>query len=326
MSFELLTGDAASLKIKQMAHDGDRIRIAVPFWGAGAAKKLVLGRARQIEVLCNLDSQGCNPAAILELKALENNHRSVIVKTNWQLHAKIYAGGNSAIIGSSNASANGLLFDIESTGWLEANVYSVDSGFVDAAHRMFELFFNDPLNSVEVTLDMIKNAEERWERRTRIYPPQAGEMAKRTLSEIVKSDDKTSKAQIKTIFVALSEVELNRVDKNEIDAANQEAGFTVDDEPGYWGFRFDKNPVPESWIISLWRDKNSKEIVIEGVCKFDELTASGLQKCHRYGAIVFSSVNRIKLSSADKKALRAWASSESAKMHKFVPLEVVFRR
>ena len=114
-------------------------RIAVSFWGEGAAKKLGLRKGADVEILCNLDHVGCNPRAIKELRDL-----GLKVKSHPRLHGKVYATPGMAIVGSSNASTNGLTVEgNEAIGWKEANVQSDDAGFVADAIGFFDELWRD---------------------------------------------------------------------------------------------------------------------------------------------------------------------------------------
>ncbi len=70
---------------------------------------------------------------------MEKGHR---VKTNGQLHAKMYLTDAAAIIGSSNVSTNGLNEEgSAATVWLEANVLTDDPRLVRAAAARFNEYW-----------------------------------------------------------------------------------------------------------------------------------------------------------------------------------------
>ena len=92
-------------------------KCAVAFWGQGS-EKLVRPDAT---VICNLKSGGTNPYALEKLKVAK------LLQCD-RLHAKVYIGGNEAIVASANASANGLgLEGNELRGWLEAGTRLTDT-------------------------------------------------------------------------------------------------------------------------------------------------------------------------------------------------------
>jgi hypothetical protein len=114
--------------------------VAVAFWGKGGAAKLGLQGREDARVICNLDHVGCNPEAVEELRNL-----GIQVKTHPHLHAKIYATPTVAIIGSSNASTNGLTVEgVGALGWKEANVLTDDAMMIASALNYFEELWDDP--------------------------------------------------------------------------------------------------------------------------------------------------------------------------------------
>jgi len=79
------------------------------------------------------------------------------------LHAKVYLFDGQVIIGSSNASANGLsLQGGEVSGWIEANVISDEPAFYEEVSKWFE-----KLAMQIIEEDDLKKAEEIWSRRRR---------------------------------------------------------------------------------------------------------------------------------------------------------------
>jgi HKD family nuclease len=106
-------------RIRKMVKGCSDLRIAVAFWGEGAAKTLRLTGARRGRIICNLESGACNPKEVRKLRA----SKRLKLKTHAQLHAKIYWSPTAAMVGSSNASANGLVVDAGvAKDWREANI------------------------------------------------------------------------------------------------------------------------------------------------------------------------------------------------------------
>ncbi|MEQ8651221.1 MAG: phospholipase D family protein [Kiloniellales bacterium] len=138
-------------------------RLAVAFWGDGAAKRLgLLSNTSGCQVICNLKMGGTNPR---EIKLLLD--AGVSVRQLDTLHAKVYLADGGALVGSSNASANGLSFQGgECSGWEEANL-RVESGPThDAIAKWFEQLWQSgearPVTKSDLTL-----AQEIWSRRRR---------------------------------------------------------------------------------------------------------------------------------------------------------------
>jgi hypothetical protein len=113
--------------------------IAVPFWGKDAIKILGLGRRENVRIICNLNSTACNPHVIENLKKV----KGVSIRSHARLHAKIYAGPKFVIVGSSNASTNGLTEEGDAAlGWIEANLATDNLKVVQLVRKLFEELWN----------------------------------------------------------------------------------------------------------------------------------------------------------------------------------------
>ena len=118
----------------RMAKKANKTDIAVPFWGNGAIAALGLKGLKYVRIVCNLYQPGCNAEVIGDVLEL-----GIKVKTHPRLHAKIYVTPQAAIVGSSNASTNGLTDEGSATkGWIEANVASEDQAFVAEVQGVFD--------------------------------------------------------------------------------------------------------------------------------------------------------------------------------------------
>ena len=84
---------------------------------------------KNVRIICDLLSGACNPVEIEKLKGLDG----VRVRTRDRLHAKVWIGGNDVIVGSANASHNGLPGDDEdaANASIEAAVESHDPGLAE---------------------------------------------------------------------------------------------------------------------------------------------------------------------------------------------------
>jgi hypothetical protein len=130
---KLLRGQEVPKAFVAARKTASKTQIAVAFWGNGAVAKLGLNRGAKVDIVCNALHPGCNPEVILAL--VKKGHR---VKTNDQLHAKMYLTDSKAIIGSSNVSTNGLNEEGSASAvWLEANVLTDDPKLVKSAAARF---------------------------------------------------------------------------------------------------------------------------------------------------------------------------------------------
>ena len=110
-------------RIRHLFGKADEICCIVAFWGRGADElfcKLDEEKIGRVKIVCNLTSGGTNPREIEKLisKGFGVKHCSI-------LHNKVYWTSRGVVVGSANASANGLsLESVEQEGWLEAAFHS----------------------------------------------------------------------------------------------------------------------------------------------------------------------------------------------------------
>lgn len=116
----------ALTKVREILDATDEATIVVAFWGKGAINSLGLRKPwRSLKIVCNLESGACNPDEIEELLQLGS---SVEVRSDLRLHGKVYSSGSGVVLGSSNASTNGLVVEgVAAHGWSEANIFSDDT-------------------------------------------------------------------------------------------------------------------------------------------------------------------------------------------------------
>jgi hypothetical protein len=218
--------------------------IAVPFWGKGAVKLLGLDAGYPVRVICNLDHPGCNPSVIEELR----KHK-IRVRTHRRLHAKFYATDAEAIVGSSNASTNGLTVEgKEAEGWVELNIASGEAGFVAGVLAEFESLW-DSDETVEVRAVDIKRAKAR-----RAKLPPLGPLFEDKLS-LFEAVRKTP-AAFADVYLAVydedlstdAECALGALQKNASGLPN--SGFDAALIKNAWGYQLDSMPEP-AWLIDV---------------------------------------------------------------------------
>jgi hypothetical protein len=127
-----LDGADAFKWIREHMEKSDEATLAVAFWGSGALSELGIGErsaaGKPLKIICNLRMGGTNPDEIEKLMKLEN----VTVVQSDRLHGKVYRFNDSALLGSANASANGLCFEgKELHGWHEANIITSNSNVLE---------------------------------------------------------------------------------------------------------------------------------------------------------------------------------------------------
>jgi hypothetical protein len=156
----------ALAKIKEIFGRAQQAKIAVAFWGRGAVQALGLDRPDlEAEIICNLDSGACNPSEIGKLRRLRPH---IPVRSDPRLHGKLYWTPGGIVIGSSNASTNGLAVEDGLVGWAEANIFSDDPKLIEAALAWF-----GPRKgcSYDITDAHLHLTEGIWKERAQSAPP-----------------------------------------------------------------------------------------------------------------------------------------------------------
>jgi Phosphatidylserine/phosphatidylglycerophosphate/cardiolipin synthases and related enzymes len=151
-----ISGDENGLEIKKIL-SCDNIRCAVAFWGMDIANEIIKSSSN-IKIICNLRSGACNPSAIEKL--IKNGTQ---IKTNDDLHAKVYISDDLVIVGSANASSNGLGYeDSEISGWIEASIVTSNHEVNEKASSWFENLWDC---SSLVNEAMLEDAKQLWSRK-----------------------------------------------------------------------------------------------------------------------------------------------------------------
>jgi hypothetical protein len=132
-----LTGGDLAAAIKDIL-TGTEVRCAVAYWGNGIDKAFPpLEGPPDARIICDVTRGGTSPKALVDLGATKNKRLRHVP----DLHAKVYISDRGAVVGSANASSNGIGFDA-APGLLEAGVLldPTDNGF-DEASAWFEVLW-----------------------------------------------------------------------------------------------------------------------------------------------------------------------------------------
>ena len=155
---EFLQGDELSKKIREVVKGKDA-RCAVAFWGQGAVKELfgteVLERD-DVWILCDITMGGTNPKTLRKMvKNHAENHGHVL-----GLHAKVYHSDLGMVVGSANASGNGIGFNGKLPKQIETGTHHErNSGSWEHALGWFDALWNDAGDLDEAA---IRIAEKTW--------------------------------------------------------------------------------------------------------------------------------------------------------------------
>lgn len=163
---ELLDEKRAREQIKRGLASSSDAQLAVAFWGDGAIEELGIDtRIGPLAIICNLEAGGTNPAviaALLKMKVPGGGHLSV--QQNDRLHAKVYLFDDFAIVGSSNASTNGLAFEGgELSHWFEANICVRDEAVLASIRTWMGELVGRDINPAD-----LKRARAAWAARRSI--------------------------------------------------------------------------------------------------------------------------------------------------------------
>ena len=148
-------------RIRRLFGKADEICCIVAFWGRGADElfhNVDEDIVEKTRIVCNLTSGGTNPRVIEELR-----NKRFRVKHNSILHSKVYWTNRGIVVGSANASANGLsLESVEQDGWLEAAVHSNRPADVKTVRAYVDEIWSA---SDEVTIRDLEDAKVKWKNR-----------------------------------------------------------------------------------------------------------------------------------------------------------------
>lgn len=240
-----------SKQIGKPVRPKNKIQIAVPFWGAGAMKSLGLLNWKNVEIVCNLESGGCNPYAIEELLKA-----GFEVRSHRRLHAKIYIFNDRVIIGSSNVSSNGLVETVSETkGWIEANVLSDAHALVSDASALFRKLWRMPTTKlVKLHGAFLENAKRAWDSK-----PHAGPAV---VAKTLLSACKEQPELFGSVFLALYTEDLGPKAKEMMKALKATKPtkqiLAANDFQKAWGYQFAIKPG--SWIVDFDCRPNKEKI------------------------------------------------------------------
>lgn len=169
--------------IKAAFEDAERADLAVAYWGLDAVKRLgVGGIAGPVRILCDAWSGACNPEELERILKLETD---VELRTLRGLHTKVYLTPDCVIVGSSNASANGLGEEGEEAGNSEAAIQTSDPALVAASRAWFEEKWK-LTDTTPVTTNDLPALRLLWKARRQSRP--LDRMAGRTLLEALRNN------------------------------------------------------------------------------------------------------------------------------------------
>ena len=180
LDFEILDEKAVATKLEELSKLGGTARFAVAFWGRDAEDLVHLDGYDQVQIICNLRSGATNPKLIRKL--LERYD----VRQLDKLHAKLYWTKHGVIIGSSNASANGLRMQgKEARSLHEANVFSSNRDFITESEKRFDDLWNQSELITKADLRLVEKEYNRRKAPRKLRSPRS----QHSLLKIAHRDD-----------------------------------------------------------------------------------------------------------------------------------------
>lgn len=158
----LKKNDEILSEIKRLFKSASKIKCAVAFWGKGASDLFSNSKAKSIEIVCNLMSGGTNPDEIETI--MDDIKKNGEVRMDNTLHAKVFWTDKGMVIGSANASANGLSLEgAEIEGWKEMSVLIEDQKLIKEAEKWFDKVF---MESKKIKKNDISDAKKIWKKQS----------------------------------------------------------------------------------------------------------------------------------------------------------------
>lgn len=206
---EFLDEHGALERLRQMLAAAEYATLAVAFWGDGAIDRLELDRpGLSLKIICNLESGACNPFELRKLCALAGPGN---VLSDPRLHGKVYRTASGAIIGSSNASTNGLAVEGSSLrGWAEANLFTEDDSVLSDLDRWIKAR-EKARDTHVVTEKDLSAAEALWKARSKLAPPSV--LDRRDLFDAFENSPDHAAWDCVKVFVWTEGVNKNAVDE-----------------------------------------------------------------------------------------------------------------
>jgi hypothetical protein len=238
----------------------------VAFWGTGALDlfcDVPKKRRKKIRIVCNLTMGGTNPRIIEDFRK-----KGFLVKHNPHLHSKVYWTDKGVVVGSANASANGLSLEgIDQRGWLEAAFFTNRPSEIDTVGKYVGEIWakSDQITSID-----LKKAWKSWRDRRPPPPPCSG----MTFVDALQRGRFTDKQQ--RIHISIDVVPFTGKQRRYIDT---QAGELQEQLVELKGRRVD------AWME--WRDIPRKEYIVDfflgprGGLGFDGVWKTLPKRCDR---------------------------------------------
>jgi hypothetical protein len=176
---EFLAGEKLTKAMRELCKQRP-LKIAIAYWGKNALTLLELHSNRKdTRVLCCLKGGKSHPDVI---KRFGNRAKQID-----NLHAKVIWSPQAAIVGSANASSNGLPEEEKSArGLVEAGIHVADKKTLKQIEKWFD---RECGRATVITLNDLDDARKALEARKRKFAEQERKLTKPSLIEALRADD-----------------------------------------------------------------------------------------------------------------------------------------
>lgn len=206
-----LAGSELSAAIRHVLGGSDR-RCAVAFWGKGSSDLFDRDSSeRDLRIVCDISMGGCHPDALRSIGAPDDAD----VRYYDGLHAKVYLSDRGVVVGSANASDNGVGFGTKGAVLVEAGTFHAPASQAWAnASDWFEALHPDAL---QVDAAALERAGRLFRPRRARHAPVAGR-AGSLLDMIVADPDRFDDIGFVLASTSSSEEERSAARKSAIKA------------------------------------------------------------------------------------------------------------
>ena len=257
MSF--VHGHRLSKEMKRLVSKPGPIKIAIAYWGSDALGLLgISARRSNIEILCCLKGGKSDPDVIgpFKKKARQSD----------KLHAKVIWTPREALVGSANASSNGLPQEESATkSLIEAGLLIKDKGILRSINIWFDGLYNSSTKSRSITKQDLEDA-----RRQRPSAFEKGD-GRQSLLAALKQDRNRFKSE--NIYLMMYR------DRASIDFDRAARGFlkneTVADTKQLHVTKYDIKKL--TWYINFYHIPNDAYLIS---CRYenDKVLIQGVEK------------------------------------------------
>lgn len=244
---EFLPERELTSEIRKLLKNTTKAKVAVAYWGGGALDLLGLNpQMSSLEVVCCLKGGKSDPDVI--------KHFGKKAKQHDDLHAKVFWTPKGAIVGSANASSNGMPGEENISGSLiEAGMIVRDRDALAKIAVWFDNLYEK--KSRKVTKTDLDDAREARKRNPWDWQNNQGNEKRKPLFVACRENPEL----FQSVFIAPYTEDISDKAKQKMRTFKKQARLDSSDFPNSEGYQFDR-VKPGSWIIDL----NSKKKKIYG--------------------------------------------------------------